>query len=252
MMPESPDPRMIRQAAALLATHLRQRREGGEKTVWLKPGLDWRGAGTKAQRLAKVETQAKTAAAPKELGTLRDAFVFATGNPEAELVFVGEAPGSEEERLGEPFVGPAGELLDKALVAMGLSRPEVYITNIVKYRPLTGDGDQGRANRKPTREEMESCLPFVRKEISIVRPKVVVALGGTAYSGLTGDYESTVGSVRGRFLDFGGRPLMVTYHPSYLLRNPAKGEKRKFWLDLLQVMEKLGMPISDRQRGFFT
>ena len=250
-MPDSPEPKTIRQASALLARHLEQRLAGGQKSVWLPSGLDFASSGTKEDRLARIEAQAQAASAPKALGTLRDIFVFATGNPEADLVFVGEAPGSEEEKLGQPFVGPAGDLLDKVIVAMGLSRPEVYITNIVKYRPKTEGGDQGKANRKPTREEMETCLPFVRKELAVIKPKVVVALGGTAFSGLTGDYESSVGRVRGCFHDFGGLPLMATYHPSYLLRNPAKEEKRKLWEDMLQVMEKLGLPISDRQRGFF-
>ena len=153
-MPATPEPTLIRQASALLARHLEQRRDLGERAIWIHPGLDLASGGTKEQRLSRLEARARAAPGPKALGTLRDVFVFATGNPEADLVFVGEAPGAEEEKRREPFVGPAGELLDRVIGAMGLSRPEVYITNIVKYRPRTDPShDQGKANRKPGKAE---------------------------------------------------------------------------------------------------
>jgi len=245
-------PDVLPKTFALLARHLEAVQDTGRDHIWLRPGIELKPGAGRAERLAALEEETRMAPAPKALGTLRDTFVFASGNPEAILVFVGEAPGSDEERQGEPFVGKAGQLLDKIIGAMGLDRSEIYITNIVKYRPKIGDGEQGSANRKPSQEEMESCLPFLRRELAIIRPKVLVALGASAYSGLTGDYENGVGRMRSRFHDFNGIPLMVTYHPSYLLRNTAKSERRKVWEDLLQVMEKLEMPISERQRDFFT
>lgn len=208
----------------------------------------------RSELLAEVSALAKAAPEPRALGTLRDTFVFATGNPEARLMLIGEAPGMEEERQGEPFVGKAGELLDRVLTAMGLKRRDVYISNIVKYRPKAGEGPQGSGNRKPTAREMEVCLPIVRREISIIRPKVIVALGGTAIGGLIGDADARITQLRGKFLRCQGVPVMPTFHPSYLLRQDAaieRREKRKHWEDMMHVMEALGMPICDKQRGFF-
>jgi DNA polymerase len=189
-------------------------------------------------------------AALRERGALRDTMVFAVGNPCSPLVFVGEAPGAEEEKLGEPFVGPAGQLLTKMITAMGLERSKVYITNIVKYRPAIGDGDQGSRNRRPTAEEIAAGLPHLRKELAELRPKVLVALGATALEGLAGE-PLAIGQARGQWRTFEGIPMMPTFHPSYLLRNESLTERRKVWEDLLQVMERLGLPISAKQRAFF-
>jgi uracil-DNA glycosylase family 4 len=185
-----------------------------------------------------------------QLGTLRDTMVFSTGNPRADLMLVGEAPGHNEELEGKPFVGKAGQKLTQILKAMGLQREDVYISNICKFRPAMAR-NQGTANRKPTREEMDACIPFVRAEISLVRPKCIVALGATAAEGLLHS-ELGVGKLRGSWHEFDGIPVRVTYHPSYLLHNEhASGEKRKVWDDMLTVMEQLGMPITEQQRGFF-
>jgi DNA polymerase len=204
---------------------------------------------SKAERLASLRQQAETWQPARALGTLRETMVFATGNPDARIMLVGEAPGYEEERKREPFVGPAGQKLTDILKAMGLARDEVYISNIVKFRPATPR--QTTNNRKPSTEEMASCLPFIRAEVEIVRPECIIALGGTAAEGLLGSAAS-VGSLRGSWHDFGGVPLRVTYHPSYLLRSSADhATKRQVWEDMLAVMEKLGMPITEKQRGFF-
>jgi DNA polymerase len=207
-------------------------------------------AGTsKAERLASLRQQAETWQPARSLGTLRETMVFATGNPDARVMLVGEAPGYEEERKREPFVGPAGQKLTDILKAMGLDRGEVYISNIVKFRPATPR--QTTNNRKPSPEEMASCLPFIRAEVEIVRPDCIIALGGTAAEGLLGNAAS-VGSLRGSWHEFEGIPLRVTYHPSYLLRSNADlSTKRQVWEDMLAVMEKLGLPISEKQRGFF-
>ncbi len=204
---------------------------------------------TKAEKLRWLAERAKDFPAVRELDSLREIMVFAVGSPDARLMFVGEAPGAEEERQGEPFVGPAGQLLTKMIAAMGVKREETYISNIVKFRPAIPN--QGESNRKPTAEEMAACLCFVRAEIEVIRPEVIVALGGTAAQGLLG-VEEPVSRLRNQFYSFEGIPLMVTFHPSYLLRNTALSERRKVWEDLLLVMERLGLPISPKQRAFFT
>ena len=186
--------------------------------------------------------------------------VLGVGNLDAAIMFVGEAPGAEEEIQGEPFVGPAGQLLTKIISATGLKREEVYIGNIMNWRPqlpVEAGGNQ-RGNREPTQEEMEYCLPFLRAQVEIVKPKILVALGSTAAKGLLGyNAFKTLGEVRGRWHEYLGTPLMVTYHPSYLLRRSEESEnsgrktKRTTWEDFMLVMEKVGMPVSEKQRKFF-
>jgi DNA polymerase len=182
------------------------------------------------------------------LVAFRHSVVFGVGNPEAELMFVGEAPGADEDLRGEPFVGRAGELLTRIIETMGFARNEVYIANVLKCRPDIPVGQPG--NRAPTLEEMQTCLPYLRSQIELIQPKVLVALGGVAIRGLLGKTEP-MKSLRGRWLSFGSIPLMVTFHPSYLLRNQALSEKRKVWEDMLQVLERLNRPISERQRNYF-
>ncbi|MEO7099634.1 MAG: uracil-DNA glycosylase [Luteolibacter sp.] len=204
---------------------------------------------TRVGKLSDLRRQAETWAPARALGTLRETMVFATGNPDARVMLIGEAPGYQEEREREPFVGPAGQKLNDILKAMGISREEVYISNIVKFRPATAN--QTTNNRKPTPEEMAVCMPFVRAEIEIIQPQLIIALGGTAAEGLLG-VEGNVTSMRGTWHDFGGTPVRVTYHPSYLLQSGGSNPvKRQVWEDMLAVMEKLGLPISEKQRGFF-
>jgi len=207
------------------------------------------GNGTHAERITRLREQAENWPPARRLGTLRDTLVFSTGNPDSRLVFVGEAPGYEEERQREPFVGPAGKKLDEILKAMGLSRNEVYITNIVKNRPAMAK--QATNNRKPDAAEMKAWLPFITAEFEIIRPECIVALGATAAEGLLGTTQS-VGAMRGKWHAFQGVPVRVTYHPSYLLRTEGRLEpKRQLWEDMLAVMERLGMPVSEKQRGYF-
>lgn len=181
--------------------------------------------------------------------------VLGVGSVEAKIMFVGEAPGAEEEIHGEPFVGPAGELLTKMIQAMGLKRAEIYIGNIMNWRPElpTPPGEAQIGNRPPTEAEMRYCLPYLRAQIDVVNPDLLVALGATAAHGLLGvDKFKALGEVRGRWHEFGGKPLMVTYHPSYLLRPPVDNRKKRLvWEDLLKVMERVALPISDKQRTFF-
>ena len=183
------------------------------------------------------------------LARSRTQVVFGVGNPKAELMFVGEAPGADEDTQGEPFVGRAGQLLTKIIEAMGFRREDVYIANVLKCRPDMPTGISG--NRKPTPEEMKTCLPWLEKQIELVKPRVMVALGATALEGLLGA-TTAVTKMRGRWLNFHGIPVMPTYHPAYLLYNQAVTEKRKVWEDMLQVLERLGTPITEKQRRFFT
>ena len=171
----------------------------------------------------------------------RKQIVFGTGDPQAELMFVGEGPGADEDEQGLPFVGRAGQLLNNMINAMGLEREQVYIANIVKCRPP--------GNRTPERDECDTCSPFLMRQIRVVRPKVIVALGATAAKNLLGMNDS-MASLRGRFYDFSPKrsltdddpfdcKLAVTYHPAFLLRDPR--QKGEAWKDLQMVMKFLGL-----------
>jgi uracil-DNA glycosylase family 4 len=187
--------------------------------------------------------------------------VFGVGNLDAAVMFVGEAPGGDEEDQGEPFVGRAGQLLNRMIKAMGLERGQVYIGNILNWRPEMGarnaDGSQ-TGNRPPTAAEMGYCLPFIRAQIALIQPRVLVALGKTAVDGLLGaDRFKTMGAARGSWHSYADTPLRASYHPSYLLRQEgltsaaAKKIKRDAWEDLLAVMERAELPISEKQRNYF-
>ena len=182
------------------------------------------------------------------LACSRTQTVFGVGNPDADLMFIGEAPGADEDQQGEPFVGRAGQLLTRILKAMNFGREDVYIANILKCRPDMPAGSFG--NRPPTPTEMQTCRPYLLEQIEIIQPSVLVALGAVAVEGLLGT-RATMGELRGRWHSYNSIPLMITYHPAYLLRNQAPSEKRKVWEDMLQVMERLERPISDRQRNYF-
>ena len=196
------------------------------------------------------ELRARAAVCVKcpHLASSRKNVVFGVGDINASLMFVGEAPGADEDAQGEPFVGAAGQLLTKIIQTMGFSRQTVYIANILKCRPDTPG--QSAGNRKPTGEEMKTCLPYLLEQIDLIQPKVLVALGATAVEGLLGAVGG-IGKLRGHFQTFHKIPLMPTFHPAYLLRNQALTEKRKVWEDMLQVMEKLQLPISEKQRNYF-
>ena len=183
------------------------------------------------------------------LASSRKNVVFGSGSLESEVLFVGEAPGSEEDMTGQPFIGKAGELLTKIIHAMGLSRETVFIANILKCRPDTPGQLSG--NRKPSPLEMATCIPYLEEQISIIRPKVMVALGSTAIEGLLRKAPVHVTRIRGQWLQFHDIPLMPTYHPAYLLRSNSMSEKRKVWEDMISVMERIGLPISQKQRNYF-
>jgi DNA polymerase len=205
-------------------------------------------APSKADLLVPVRERVRVCTKCPHLASSRTQTVFGVGNPDAELMFIGEAPGVDEDKQGEPFVGRAGQLLTRIIETMGLAREEVYIANILKCRPDTSPGSFG--NRPPTPREMQTCRPYLVEQIDIIRPKVLVALGAVAVEGLLGT-RGTMRELRGRWHSYNGIPLMITYHPAYLLRNQAPSEKRRVWEDMLQVLERLEKPITEKQRSYF-
>jgi uracil-DNA glycosylase family 4 len=167
-----------------------------------------------------------------KLHRTRNKIVFGDGNPKAQLVFVGEGPGADEDAQGLPFVGRAGKLLTQMIEAMGLQRKDVYICNVVKCRPPE--------NRQPEKEEVGTCSPFLLRQIDAIAPKVIVCLGSTAAQALL-ETNRGISQFRGQWLEFRGRKLLATYHPAYLLRNPAA--KSEVWKDLQKVMAELGLEV---------
>ena len=216
--------------------------------VSIAPAAPPRPVGDKVALLATVQARVAPCTKCPHLARSRTQTVFGVGNPDAELMFIGEAPGADEDAQGEPFVGRAGQLLTKIIAAMGFSRSDVYIANVLKCRPDMPRGSSG--NRPPTPQEMQTCLPYLAEQIEIIGPKVLVALGATAVEGLLGT-RGPMHSMRGRWHEHHETPLMITYHPSYLLRNQSSSEKRKVWEDMLQVLERLERPISEKQRNYF-
>ncbi len=219
-------------------------REALDSILWPRVPAD----PAKQDKLDEINKRVSGCTQCPHLASSRKQTVFGVGNPDADVMFIGEAPGADEDAQGEPFVGRAGQLLARIISAMGFNREDVYIANILKCRPDTPGASSG--NRPPTPEEMQTCLPYLVEQIEIVQPKVLVALGATAVEGLLG-LRAPMRGLRGTWHSYQDTPLVITYHPSYLLRNQAPAEKRKVWEDMLQVLERLELPISEKQRNYF-
>lgn len=175
-----------------------------------------------------------------KLGETRKNLVFGVGNPDARLVFVGEGPGADEDAQGEPFVGDAGKMLNRIIVAMELKREDVYICNVVKCRPPQ--------NRPPEKDEVSSCLPFLLRQLASIKPAVIVALGTSAAQALL-QTKIPISKLRSKFHDFHGIPLMPTYHPSYLLRTGGNSDSFwSVWDDMTQVLQLLKLPVPNKSR----
>jgi DNA polymerase len=185
-----------------------------------------------AAALARIDQEVRACTLCAELAPRRTNTVFGTGNPTPRLLFVGEAPGFNEDRLGEPFVGDAGQLLNRIIHAMGLSRESVYILNTLKCRPPE--------NRRPLPDEVRHCRPFLTAQLQILRPDVICCLGATAAHTLLGSTDS-MGKLRGRMYEYQGIPVTCTYHPAFLLRSPEK--KRDVWDDMVRLLGFLGLPV---------
>ena len=166
------------------------------------------------------------------LAGTRTNVVFGVGDPNADLMFIGEAPGRDEDEKGEPFVGRAGQLLTDIIKAMKLTREQVYIANVIKCRPPE--------NRNPEADELDACRPFIRRQVELIKPRVIVTLGRFGLQSLT-EKSYGISAVRGQWLDYNGIKLMPTYHPAYLLRNPAA--KKDVWADMKKVMAELGITV---------
>jgi len=188
--------------------------------------------------LAVVEARAKVCVKCGELSRCRHSVVFGVGSPRAEIMFVGEAPGHDEDMQGIPFVGRAGDLLTKIIAAMGCQREEVYIAHVLKCRPPQ--------NRTPLPDEVTNCLPYLLTQIDLIQPKVIVALGATAVRALL-DVQLGITKMRGHWYTFRGIPIMPTFHPAYLLRNPPA--KKEVWEDMKAVLEKLGREVPKSRQG---
>ena len=184
------------------------------------------------ERLAVLRSEVASCEKCSELVACRKNTVFGIGNPQPELCFVGEGPGADEDRLGEPFVGKAGQLLDKIIGACKMSREDIYILNTIKCRPP--------GNRNPNETELENCWPYAIQQLEILQPKFICCLGSVAARTLLGTTQS-IGRMRGKFYNFRGSQVIVTYHPAYLLRNPSA--KRQVWDDMKILMAAMGREI---------
>ncbi len=188
----------------------------------------------KIVRLAQMDDNEVKGCTRCVLCQTRTHTVFGEGDPDAGLMFIGEGPGENEDLQGRPFVGRAGELLGRQIVAMGLTREQVFIANIVKCRPP--------GNRVPAAEEVSACTPYLLRQIEIIRPKVIVTLGLPSTQYMLSS-KLAMNKLRGRWHNWRGIKLMPTYHPAYLLRNYTEEVRRTVWQDLQQVMAELGLPI---------
>ncbi len=194
-------------------------------------------AGSRAEDLAAIAAEIAVCTRC-DLSRSRSRTVPGHGHPKPQLLFIGEAPGEEEDRQGLPFVGRSGELLTRLIENLGLSRDEVFIANINKCRPP--------GNRPPTPQERETCIPFLERQLAVLQPQVIITLGATALHGLL-RVETPISQARGTWHDFRGTPVMPTYHPAYLLRN--KSSRFATWEDMLKVLERIGRrPPPEKRR----
>lgn len=216
----------------------------GEEIPFFRPG------GANAEEAwANMRRLLPTWGPLRQLGTLREKVVLPQGNTGADIVFLGDAPGFHDERAGLPFQGEAGGKLDGMLKAMGLTREQVYLTHMVKFRPA--QPRQTMNTRPPSDKELRFSRPVVDFEMRLVQPRVIVALGVIAARGLLQQGNLPLAAYQERTWDFNGIPVVVTHHPSYLLRTSDLGERRRLWEEMLHVMQMANLPISDKQRGYF-
>ena len=219
-------------------------KEDEPEVAYFRPGGRNADEAWEAMRLALPKWESL-----RNLGTLRETPVFGEGNRRADIMMVGDVPGYQEEKAGRPMQGPAGEKLDGMLKAMGISRGDVYLTTLVKFRPA--QPRQTVSTRAATRREIRACLPVLDFEIGLVQPKVIVAFGVVVARALLRGGDLPLSDYQGRPNRYNGVPVVVTHHPSYLLRTSDLAERRRLWEEMLRVMEMVGLPISDKQRGFF-
>lgn len=205
--------------------------------------------GNAATQMQWLQHQVENSPVCKERLRQDEKIVFGEGALTADIFYCGEAPSEEDAVVGSPFQGKSGELLTKILSAMGLSRETVYMTSLLKWRP---EHDKPYGNRPPTQDEMEFCLPYLKAQLQIVQPKVIIGLGNATVLGLLGsDRNRKMAAIRGTWQTFENIPLIFTFQPSYLLFNDTMKTKRMAWEDMLKAMEKVGLPVSEKQQRFF-
>lgn len=190
--------------------------------------------------LQLLADEVKSCSKCKELAATRTQTVFGVGPVDPDVCFIGEAPGADEDRQGEPFVGAAGQLLNRIIAACGMKREEVYICNILRCRPP--------GNRTPRADEAANCRPFLERTLELVRPRFIVCLGASAANYLL-DSKLSIGKMRGKFYDYRGIPVLCTFHPAYLLRNNTPEPRRQVWEDMKLLLTRMGRPIPDVKRG---
>lgn len=195
---------------------------------------------TKVEQLAYVRRQVELCEKCPGIVQARTRTVFGEGDPDAALMFVGEAPGVSEDEVGKPFIGPAGQLLTQVIHALGADRRDVYIANVLKCRP---DVRPGVSNRAPTQPEIQDCAPYLLAQIKIVAPVTIVALGATAMGAL--GINDGVNAARGRWYRLDGIPLTVSFHPAYVLRGPTEAVRRMFWRDIKAAWEACGLATAE-------
>ncbi|MGJ8674211.1 uracil-DNA glycosylase [Rubritalea sp.] len=203
---------------------------------------------TMSRSLEGIHAQMSVDPVFKTLGSLREKLVLSEGDTSADIMLIGEAPSYHDESKGAPFSGPAGKKMEAILKAMGIARNEVYMTNLVKYRPSMPN--QTTNTRKPNAAEINASMRYLMAEVNAVKPKVIIVLGAIAAKSLIGP-DVPVGDILGKFHKVAGVPVRATYHPSYLLAEGVTDQKKEVWSDMLEVMELLEMPISEKQRGYF-
>lgn len=205
-------------------------------------------AGTKAERMQALRQLVDACVETKKHLTGSHRALLGHGSLDAKIVFVGDAPSLEEMEAGKAFAGPAGEVFGKILTAAALTESDYYLAAVTVWRP---EPPTAYGKRPPTARELAFNLPYLRAQIDVIQPKVVIALGAQAFESLHGRSRS-ITDARGTWFDLSGVPMMASWHPNYLLHNSNNALKRIFWEDFLQVMEKVGLPITEKQRGFFT
>jgi DNA polymerase len=208
---------------------------GPEPMVEMKPSKSSLTVEQRRQELKVLVDKVCQCARCPELASMRTQTVFGVGQVGAELCFIGEAPGADEDAQGEPFVGAAGQLLDKIIAACKMKREEVYICNIIKCRPP--------GNRTPLPNEAANCREFLERQLELIRPKFICALGSTAARYLLNTTQG-IGQLRGRFHDYRGIPVMCTYHPAYLLPHRSPGKKKDVWEDMKMLLARMGRPVT--------
>ncbi len=208
--------------------------ESPAPSLFVEPAVEL-GLDERRQELTVLAERVRGCTRCAGLASTRTQTVFGVGNPAAELCFIGEAPGADEDAQGEPFVGAAGQLLNRIIAACGMKREEVYICNILKCRPP--------GNRPPLPDEAANCRAYLERQLELVQPKFICALGATAAQNLLGTTLS-IGKLRGGFREFRGIPVLCTYHPAFLLRSPER--KRDVWEDMKRLLARMGRPVPQR------